>query len=215
MIEAKICGLSTARTVEAAVLGGAAYVGFVFYPPSPRAVTPELAAVLSASVPKRVQKVGLVVDADDATLGRILDKVDLDILQLHGQEEPERCRAIRARFGRPVMKAIRVGTAEDIAATGRYVGAVDRLLFDAHPPRRAGALPGGNGEAFDWTLLAGRQWPLPWMLSGGLNPAILGAAVRVTGAAAVDVSSGVESSPGIKDLALIRDFLERARSLGN
>jgi phosphoribosylanthranilate isomerase len=197
MIEAKICGLSTARTVEAAVLGGAAYVGFVFYPPSPRAVTPELAAVLSASVPKRVQKVGL------------------DILQLHGQEEPERCRAIRARFGRPVMKAIRVGTAEDIAATGRYVGAVDRLLFDAHPPRRAGALPGGNGEAFDWTLLAGRQWPLPWMLSGGLNPAILGAAVRVTGAAAVDVSSGVESSPGIKDLALIRDFLERARSLGN
>jgi phosphoribosylanthranilate isomerase len=213
-VEVKICGLSTEKTVEAAVAGGARYVGFVFYPASPRAVTADQARILAGLVPPSVMKVGLFVDPDDALLHRTLDTLPLDILQLHGHEEPERCRAIRSQFKRQVMKAIRVGTAPDAAAAERYDGAVDRLLFDAHPPRRPNALPGGNGEVFDWTLLAGRHWPMPWMLSGGLNARVLAEAVRITGALTVDVSSGVETSPGVKDAILIREFLERARSVG-
>jgi len=138
----------------------------------------------------------------------------LDMIQLHGMEPPERVAQIRERFRRPVMKAIRIGSAPDVELGQRYLGAADRLLFDAQPPKRPDALPGGNGEPFDWSLLAGRSWPLPWMLSGGLTLANIAQAVRITGAPAIDVSSGVETSPGIKDVGLIRDFIALARTLG-
>jgi phosphoribosylanthranilate isomerase len=213
-LSVKICGLSTEETIEAAIGAGASLVGFVFYPPSPRAVTPEQAARLVRPVPPGVTKVGLFVDPDDALLDRALTLAGLDMIQLHGLEPPERVAQIRERFRRPVMKAIRVGTAADVAVAQRYFGAADRLLFDAQPPRRPDALPGGNGEPFDWSLLAGRAWPLPWMLSGGLTIANITEAVRTTGAPAIDVSSGVETSPGIKDVGLIRDFIATARTLG-
>jgi phosphoribosylanthranilate isomerase len=213
-VAAKICGLSTPETVAAAVQGGARFVGFVFYPPSPRSVTPEQAARLAAQVPSTVTKVGLFVDPDDAMLEALLRVMPLDMLQLHGKESPDRAAAIRERFRRPVMKALRIGDAQDVAAAEPYLGRVDRLLFDARPPALPNALPGGNGVPFDWSLLAGRHWPLPWMLSGGLDAGNLTEAVRVTGAEAVDVSSGVETSPGIKDIGLIRTFLETTRRLG-
>ena len=210
----KICGLSTEETVAAAVEAGAGLVGFVFYPPSPRVVTPDQVARLVRAVPPGVSKVGLFVDPDDALLDRVLTLTGLDMIQLHGLEPPERVAQIRERFRRPVMKAIRVGTAADVAVADRYLGAADRLLFDAQPPKRAGALPGGNGEPFDWSLLAGRSWPLPWMLSGGLSIGNLAQAVRTTGAPAIDLSSGVETSPGIKDVGLIKDFIGLAKQLG-
>ena len=209
----KICGLSTPETVQAAVEGGAGLIGFVFYPRSPRAVTAARAADLARPVPAQIQRCGLFVDADDATIDRALGSLPLDLLQLHGAESPERCAAIRQRFRRPVMKAISIAAAEDVAQAERWFGAVDQLLFDAKPPRSAEALPGGNGQAFDWRLLAERHWPIPWMLSGGLNAGNLRAAVRMTQAPAVDVSSGVETSPGIKDRALIREFLAAAKGL--
>ena len=212
-IRAKICGLSSEAAVAAAVEGGAAYLGFVFYPPSPRAVSPERAAQLCAAVPSGVQRVGLFVDADDAAIAAALDLVPLDILQFHGQESPERIVAAKARFGRPVMKAIAVAGPEDVLAGSRYEDGADMLLFDAKPPRRAGALPGGNGLAFDWRLIADRRWRLPWMLSGGLTAALLPEAARISGAAAVDVSSGVERRPGDKDPDKIREFLAVVRSL--
>ena len=207
----KICGLSTEETVAAAVEAGADLVGFVFYPPSPRAVTPERVARLALGVPRTIAKVGLFVDPDDALLDRALSQAGLDVIQLHGHEPPGRVAQIRERFRRPVMKAIKIGTAEDVAAAERYLAAADRLLFDAQPPKRPGALPGGNGEPFDWTLLADRTWPLPWMLSGGLTVENVAEAVRITRTPAVDVSSGVEVSPGIKDMGLIRDFIAAAK----
>ena len=210
----KICGLSTEETVEAAIGAGAGLVGFVFYPPSPRAVTADRAARLIRAVPPTVGKVGLFVDPDDDLLDRTLSLAGLDMIQLHGLEPPGRVAQIRERFRRPVMKAIRVGSAADVGAVERYLAAADRLLFDAQPPRRPGALPGGNGEPFDWTLLAGRSWPLPWMLSGGLTIDNVAEAVRITGAPALDVSSGVETSPGIKDVGLIRNFIAATRAFG-
>ena len=212
-IAAKICGLSSEAAVAAAVAGGARWVGFVFYPPSPRAVSPERAAVLAAMVPPGVLRVGLFVDADDAAIGAVLDRAPLDMLQFHGRESPERVAAAKARFGRPVMKAIAVAAADDLRAAERYEPVADMLLFDAKPPSRADALPGGNGLAFDWQLIAGRRWRLPWMLSGGLTAALLPEAVRVSGATAVDVSTGVERRPGEKDLDKIREFLAVARRL--
>jgi phosphoribosylanthranilate isomerase len=208
----KICGLATPETVEAAVSGGAGYVGFVFFPKSPRHVTPSRAADLARLVPGEVRRCGLFVDPDDALLDQVLATAPLDILQLHGAEPPARCAALRERYRRPVMKAIGITTAEDVAKAESWIGAVDLLLFDAKPPR-ADALPGGNGVAFDWRLLADRSWPVPWMLSGGLNAGNLREAVRMTRAPAVDVSSGVETSPGIKSPALIREFLQIARAL--
>ena len=209
----KICGLSTPETVEAAVAGGADYVGFVFYPKSPRCVTPARAADLVRPLAGRVRRCGLFVDPDDGLLDSALAAVPLDLLQLHGAETPERCAALRERYRRPVMKAVSIATAEDVARAERWVGAVDLLLFDAKPPSGPDALPGGNGVAFDWSLLAGRSWPVPWMLSGGLNAGNLRDAVRATRAPAVDVSSGVETSPGIKAPVLIREFLGVARAL--
>jgi phosphoribosylanthranilate isomerase len=212
-IAAKICGLSSEAAVEAAIAGGAAYVGFVFYPPSPRSVTPRRAGELCAGVPASVKRVGLFVDADDAAIAEVLAAAPIDILQFHGAETPERVVQAKRRFGLPVMKAISVAGPDDVAAAARYEDTADLLLFDAKPPRRADALPGGNGLAFDWQLIAGRDWRLPWMLSGGLTADLLPEAVRVSGASAVDVSSGVERRPGEKDPAKIRAFLEAAGRL--
>jgi phosphoribosylanthranilate isomerase len=212
-VAAKICGLSTEEAVAAAVAGGAAYLGFVFYPPSPRAVTPQQAARLCAAVPAGIARVGLFVDAIDAEIEAVLKAAPIDILQFHGSEAPERVVEATRRFGRPVMKTVAIAGPEDVLGAARYEDVADRLLFDAKPPRRADALPGGNGLAFDWDLLAGRPWRRPWMLSGGLTAELLSEAVRISGAAAVDVSSGVESRPGEKDLEKIRAFLAVARAL--
>ena len=212
-IDTKICGLASETAVAAAVAGGAAYLGFNFYPPSPRAVSPERAAALCAAVPAGVRRVGLFVDAADEAIQAVLNAAPIDILQFHGQESPERVAEARHRFGLPVMKAIAVAGPEDVLAAYRYEDAADMLLFDAKPPCRAGALPGGNGLAFDWQLIAGRKWRRPWMLSGGLTAELLAEAVRISGATAVDVSSGVERRPGDKDPDKIREFLAVARSL--
>jgi phosphoribosylanthranilate isomerase len=211
-VAAKICGLSTKEAVAAAITGGAAYLGFAFYPRSPRAVTPQQAAQLSASVPAAIARVGLFVDADDQTIEAVLASAPLDILQFHGSETPERVIESRLKFGRPIMKAVAIAGPEDVVGAVRYEDAADRLLFDAKPPCRPDALPGGNGLAFDWELIAGRTWRLPWMLSGGLTAELLPEAVRISGATAVDVSSGVESRPGVKDPGKIRAFLAAANT---
>lgn len=212
-LAAKICGLNDTAGVAAAVSGGARFVGFVFYRPSPRHVSPEQAGALMATVPANVAKVGLFVDADDATIVAAL-AAPLDWLQLHGAETPERVADIKRRFGLPVMKAIAIAAAADITAAERYLSAADRLLFDAKPPQnRNDALPGGNGLAFDWRLLGARNWPVSWMLSGGLNAENLVEAVTTTHAVAVDVSSGVETRPGVKDPDKIIAFLRKAASL--
>jgi phosphoribosylanthranilate isomerase len=212
-IAAKICGLSSEAAIEAAIAGGAAYIGLVFYPPSPRAIDPARAGALCAAVPVGTQRVALFVDAADAAIDAVLAAAPIDILQFHGAETPERVAEAKRRFGRKIMKAISVAGPEDVASALRYEDAADLLLFDAKPPRRDDALPGGNGLAFDWQLIAGRSWRLPWMLSGGLTAELLPEAVRISGAAAVDVSSGVESAPGRKDPDKIRAFLEVARGL--
>jgi phosphoribosylanthranilate isomerase len=212
-VQVKICGISTPEVMTAAVEGGAAFVGLVFYPPSPRAVTPAQAAALAALVPPEVVKAGLLVDAGDSTIETILKEVPLDLLQLHGQESPERVAAVKARFGLPVMKVLKLRQAGDLETVQPFLGVADRLLFDAKAPAAmTGALPGGNAVAFDWTILAGTSWPLPWMLAGGLTPENVAEAVAVSGAAAVDVSSGVEDAPGRKSVAKIKAFLAAARA---
>jgi phosphoribosylanthranilate isomerase len=213
-IAAKICGLSTKAAVATAVAEGAAFVGFIFYPPSPRAVSAQKAAELCAGVPRTVARVGSFVDADDDAIRGVLDVAPIDILQFHGNESPARVADAKARFARPVMKAVPIAGPEDVAASARYEDVADMLLFDAKPPRRPDALPGGNGLAFDWEVIAGLSWRRPWMLSGGLSAELLPEAVRISGATMVDVSSGVESRPGVKDLGKIRAFLAAARALG-
>jgi len=211
-VQVKICGISTPEAMTAALEGGAAFVGLVFYPPSPRAVTPAQAAALAALVPDDVVTTGLLVDADDATIEGILKEVPLDLLQLHGSESPERVAAVKARFGLPVMKVVKLRQPGDLEVVGPYLGVADRLLFDAKPPAELkGALPGGNALAFDWTLLAGTTWALPWMLAGGLTPENVARAIAVSGAPAVDVSSGVEDKPGVKNPSKIKAFLDAAR----
>ena len=212
-VAAKICGLNSEAAVVVAVEGGAAYLGFVFYPPSPRAVDPARAAALCASVPSGVKRVGLFVDADDAAIRAVLERAPIDMLQFHGNESPERVFEAKLRFNRPVIKAVAIAGPEDVAVAEQYEDDADMLLFDAKPPRRADALPGGNGLAFDWRLIAGHRWPRPWMLSGGLTTELLPEAVTTSGATAVDVSSGVERRPGDKDPDKIREFLKVARSL--
>lgn len=209
-VEVKICGLSTACTLRAALGAGADLVGFVFFPPSPRHLALETARRLAADARGRAAVVALTVDAPDEDLDRIVAAVDPDWLQLHGRETPERVRAVKARTGRRVVKAVGVSGPDDAAAARAYAGAADRILFDAKAPRGA-ALPGGNGRAFDWTALAGLDLPVPFMLSGGLTLANLREALAVTGAPAVDVSSGVESAPGVKDPDRIRAFIETVR----
>jgi len=207
----KICGLTSPAAVENAVAAGAAYVGFVFFPPSPRAQTAASARALTLVVPPGIAKVGLFVDPDDSLLESILADVPLDILQLHGHETPARVSEIRKRFGLPVMKAIGVRDAPDLDQIAEYAPAADQLLIDAKPPREA-VLPGGNGLSFDWRLIAGRRWPLPWMLAGGLTPENVAEAVQLTGARQLDVSSGVESAPGIKDPEKVAAFIRAAKN---
>ena len=207
----KICGLRDVAALKAAVDADATYVGLVFFPKSPRNVSIEEAAKVAQAVPVGVGKVALVVDADDALLDAITAQVPLDILQLHGHETPERVSQIRARYGLPVMKAVGVADESDLAALDAYAQVADQILVDAKPPKDAD-LPGGNGLSFDWRLIAGRRWPVPWMLAGGLTPDNVGKAVRLTGAKQVDVSSGVESAPGTKDADLIAAFCAAARA---
>jgi phosphoribosylanthranilate isomerase len=210
-VEAKICGLSTAETLDAAVAAGARFVGFVTYPRSPRHVASnDVLKALGARVPKGVIRTGLFVDPDDALLDERLATGAIDLLQLHGEETPERVAAIKARTGKAVMKVIKVGEASDIdRGIAAYTAVADRLMFDV----AGGTLPGGNATAFDWTFLSGRTVPLPWLLAGGLTPDNVAEAVRITGAHTVDVSSGVESSRGVKSVELIRAFLDRVKAL--
>jgi phosphoribosylanthranilate isomerase len=211
-IRVKICGLNSPDSVTAAAKAGAVYGGFVFFEKSPRNVGLDQARDLAVAAPVGLAKVALVVNADNARLDAITDHVPLDMLQLHGSETPERVAESRARYGLPVMKAIGVADADDLLAIDRYAPVVDQLLIDAKPPKNAD-LPGGNGLSFDWQLLQGRKyWTCPWMLAGGLTPDNVAAAIRLTCAKQVDVSSGVESAPGVKDLGLIADFVAAAQN---
>jgi len=206
----KICGLNSPDAVRAAT--EADFAGFVFYPRSPRNVTPQTAAALAGLLPDTVQRVALLVDPDDALLQAILSVFRPQLLQLHGRESLERVAAIKAAHGLPVMKAIAIREAGDLAAATRYETVADRLLFDAKPPNRPDALPGGNAESFDWSLLAGRSFARPTMLSGGLTADSVAAAARLTGVGAVDVSSGVEDRPGLKNHNKIKEFIKAARA---
>ena len=209
--EVKICGLSTPETLDAAVAAGADFIGLVFFPKSPRNVSLEQAAALADRARGRAKIVVLVVDADDALLKAIAENVRPDFIQAHGAETPERVEEIERLTGCPVIKAIRVRDETDIAAAAGFSQAASLILYDAKAPETLGsALPGGNGHAFDWGLLEGERRPA-FMLAGGLNPENVAEAIRVTGAPIVDVSSGVESAPGIKDLGLIRKFVEAAK----
>lgn len=205
----KICGLSDPASLEAAVSAGARYVGFVFFPKSPRHVGIAQAAELAAAVPAGVARVGLFVNPDNALLDEVLKSVALDIIQLHGKETPERVAEVKALTGLPVMKAVGVAGPEDLDQLWDYGLVADLLLVDAKAAPDA-ALPGGNGLAFDWRLLVGRRWLKPWLLAGGLTPDNVAEAIRLTGAMGVDVSSGVESAPGIKDHDRIRAFVAAA-----
>jgi phosphoribosylanthranilate isomerase len=209
---AKICGLKTPEAMAAAVGGGASLVGFNFYGRSPRCVDPATVKQLAANVPAGVRTVGLLVDDSDARIAEILAGCDLDLLQLHGHETPERAAEIRARFGKPVIKVIPVSEAADLDRAAAYEGVVDYLMFDAKPPKSmTNALPGGNALSFDWTLLSGRRFQRPWLLAGGLTADNLVEAVRISGAPMVDVSSGVEDRPGEKNVSKIKAFLDASR----
>ena len=210
----KICGLSAPDTLDAALDAGADMVGFVFFAPSPRNVSLHTARDLGTQVKNRAEKVALTVDADDATLTNIIDVLHPDLLQLHGKESPARVTAIRQRFGLPVMKVLAIETKADLGAIPLYSRIADRLLFDALAPREA-TRPGGLGKPFDWHLLDSLDLSIPFMLSGGLDAGNVAEAIRITRAPAVDVSSGVESAPGVKDAEKIRAFIRAARaSLG-
>jgi phosphoribosylanthranilate isomerase len=206
----KICGLSTSDALDVAIEAGADMVGFVFFPPSPRHVGYETAQALGRQVRGRAQKVALSVDADDTLLDAVVEALRPDILQLHGKETPARVKALKTRFGLPVMKAIAVETASDFATVASYAGVADRLLFDARAPREA-TRPGGLGKTFDWHLLENLDPGVPFMLSGGLDAGNVGEALRITRAPGVDVSSGVERAPGEKDADKIRSFIRAAR----
>jgi phosphoribosylanthranilate isomerase len=206
----KICGLSTPAALDAALDAGADMVGFVFFPKSPRHVDWATARALGRRVEGRAKVAALSVDADDETLERIVDALAPDLMQLHGGETPARVKRIGELCARPTMKAIGVATGADLAAAEAYEGVADTLLIDAKPPKDA-ALPGGNGRPFDWSLTRGFHFPGPWLLSGGLDPETVAAAITQSGARGVDVSSGVESAPGVKDPAKIRAFVAAAR----
>ncbi|SMX37882.1 phosphoribosylanthranilate isomerase [Maliponia aquimaris] len=205
----KICGLTRPEDVAAVAAAGARYAGFVFFPKSPRNLSVAAARDLALLAPVGLAKVALVVNPTDDLLDEITRAVPLDMIQLHGSESPERVAEVRARWGLPVMKAVGVAGAEDLDRLTVYQQVADQILVDAKPPKGAD-LPGGNGLAFDWRLIAGRRWSRPWMLAGGLTPDNVARAVAMTGAAQVDVSSGVESAPGVKDAAMIARFVAAA-----
>ena len=207
----KICGLKEPRHVMAASNAGARYLGFVFFPKSPRHVSLLDAAALMVDVPIGIAKVALTVNADDATLDQIVRETTVDMLQLHGSESPQRVAEVKARFGLPVMKAIGIAGPDDVAQIDLYAPVADQLLIDANAPKGAD-LPGGNGITFDWRLVQRKYWPCPWMLAGGLTPENVADAARLTGAKQVDVSSGVETAPGIKDERLIAAFCAAAQA---
>lgn len=213
-LDVKICGVTTPETAAALSKVGARLAGLNFYAKSQRSVTPEQAARVAAAIAPGVAKVGLFVDPDDAQVEAVLKAVPLDLLQLHGDEPPQRVAALKARFELPVMKVLKIARREDLDQVTAYAGVADRFLFDARPPKdRKDALPGGNAVAFDWRILAGQRFPVPWMLAGGLKPENLKQAVEISGATAVDTASGVESAPGIKDPEKIRAFMEIAKTL--
>ena len=207
----KICGLSTRETLDAALDAGADMVGFVFFPPSPRHLALDVARELGQRVKRRAIKVALTVSADDATLSGIVEVLQPDILQLHGHETPARVVEIKRKFGREVMKALPVESKSDLASLSSYAAVCDRILFDARPPKGA-TRPGGLGSVFDWHVLEALDLELPFMVSGGLHAGNVAEAVRITRAGGVDVSSGVERAPGVKDVDMIRDFIRAARA---
>ena len=210
MAQVKICGITRPADLSAVAEAGARYAGFVFFPPSPRHLAVETAAALAIEAPAGVARVGLFVNPEDAALDAVLDRVPLDIIQLHGAETPARVAEVKARTGLPVMKAVGIAAPADLDALWDYGLVADLLLVDAKAPPGAD-LPGGNGLSFDWRMLGGRRILRPWMLAGGLNPNNVAEAVRLTGAPMVDVSSGVESAPGVKDATLIRAFAAAAQ----
>jgi phosphoribosylanthranilate isomerase len=212
LTKVKICGLKTEAALEAALAGGADYIGLVFFPPSPRNLAPEAARPLAAKARGRAKVVALMVDPDDALLDAVVGAVDPDLLQLHGEETPQRVAEVRQRWTKPVMKAVKVETAADAEAALAYRGIADLILFDARAPRDS-TRPGGNGAPFDWQALGAVKDRVPYMLSGGLTPDNVADAIRITGADIVDVSSGVETRPGEKDPDLIRRFLRAARGV--
>jgi len=209
-VQVKICGVRTLEDVAAVARAGAAYVGFNFFLRSPRFVTLDEARNLAVAAPDGICKVALSVDADDAALDAMVAVVPLDMLQLHGHETPARVAEVKARYGLPVMKVIGVASEADLKPLLDYALVADQILIDAKPPADA-VLPGGNGLTFDWQLLVGRKWLKPWMLAGGLTPANVADAVRLTGARQVDVASGVERAPGVKDEGMIRAFVDAVR----
>ncbi len=210
-IRVKICGLKEPEHVAEAAEAGAAYVGFVFFEKSPRNVSLTQARGLAVEAPAGVAKVALTVNADDAFLDELVETVPLDMLQLHGGESPERVAEVRERFGLPVMKAIGIADAEDVAKIDTYGAVADQLLVDAKPPKNAD-LPGGNGLSFDWRLVNRKYWPRPWMLAGGLTAENVAEAVQMTGARQLDLSSGVESAPGVKDTGMIQAFMKAVQN---
>ena len=210
-VSVKICGLRTPEDVAAAAHAGARYVGFNFFPKSPRYVEPALAKVLALDAPIGMAKVALTVDADDATLDQITSVVPLDMLQLHGKETPERVSEIKARYGLPVMKVLGIADEADVEKIDAYQSVADQILVDAKAPKGS-VIPGGNGVVFDWRLLSGQRWCVPWMLAGGLTPDNVAEAIALTGATQVDTASGVESAPGQKDPDLMHRFVAATRS---
>lgn len=208
-VNVKICGVKTPADIAAAVRAGARYVGFNFFAKSPRSVDLATAAALASDVDEGICKVALVVSPTDAELDALLADVPIDMIQLHGNEAPDRVAEIKARHGLPVMKAVGVADAGDLPKLDAYMQVADQMLVDAKPPKDA-VLPGGNGLAFDWRLIAGRRWPVPWMLAGGLTAENVGEAIAMTGARQVDVASAVEFAPGVKDAALIAAFCAAA-----
>lgn len=209
-VQVKICGLTESADIPAAILAGARYVGFVFFPKSPRNLSVRDAGFMAASVPEGICKVALTVNADNVFLDQLTKTVALDMLQLHGEESPARVTEIKQRYGLPVMKAVGVATEDDLRVLDRYMQVADQILIDAKPTATAD-LPGGNGLSFDWRLIAGRRWPVPWMLAGGLTPDNVAEAIALTGARQVDVSTGVESAPGVKDAKKIASFVMAAQ----
>lgn len=210
-VSVKICGLANVDDVRACADAGANYMGLVFFEKSPRNITIPAARDLALAAPLGLAKVALVVNPSDAELDAITGTVPLDMLQLHGRETPERVAEVKARYGLPVMKAVGIADGDDLPKLESYFGVADQILVDAKPPK-GGELPGGNGLSFDWRLIAGRRWPCPWMLAGGLTPENVAEAVKMTGAKQVDVSSGVEDAPGLKNAKLIQKFVQSSRS---